>query len=74
MIEIDYGYDYPIKAKWYNQDENVRLMRKDEILKEIEELASPSAEALSDGHRNTLFCQATHKLRPMLETLLKDNK
>jgi len=44
----------------------------DEILKEIEELASPAALVLSESELNTAFIHATHKLRPMLETLLNN--
>lgn len=31
MSEKDYGYEYPIKAKYYDMEINVRQMRKDEM-------------------------------------------
>lgn len=31
MREADYGYEYPIKAKYHGEEINVRIMRKDEM-------------------------------------------
>jgi hypothetical protein len=31
MLEKEYGYEYPIKAKYNGWDFKVRLMRKDEM-------------------------------------------
>lgn len=31
MREIDFGYEYPIKARYFGEDIDVRLMRKDEM-------------------------------------------
>lgn len=31
MKEIEYGYEYPLKARYYGEEINVRQMRKDEM-------------------------------------------